>query len=215
MIPTRSADGGGPPRPDGEHEHLRELRRSVDGLRRTGPPSDLARALRTLGEAERRSDPVAARRHYEEAVSLFRKLADPLTLAHTVRHLGDVHYEAGHRGPAEACYVEALDIYRGHGASRPLDRANAVRSLAVLRHETEDVEEAWALWSEACDIYAALAIHAGVAESAARLALLAARRGDRESSEAWLDRARSAARDSGDVGSAECVREVAGLILGD
>ena len=48
-------------------------------------------------------------------------------LAHTVRHLGDVHHDAGDAALAEACYVEALSLYRSHGQDRPLDHANAVR----------------------------------------------------------------------------------------
>ena len=49
---------------------------------------------------------------YEEAVAICREESDPLTLAHTVRHLGDVHQDAGRVELAEPCYDEALVVYR-------------------------------------------------------------------------------------------------------
>jgi hypothetical protein len=68
-------------------------------------------------------------------VASARRGADPLRLAHRVRHLGDAYYYAGRAALAEPCYVEALSIYRGHARTRPLDLANAIRSFAVLKDE--------------------------------------------------------------------------------
>ncbi|HEV7505452.1 MAG TPA: tetratricopeptide repeat protein [Thermoanaerobaculia bacterium] len=135
----------------------------------------LARALRDLGERERRLDPAAAWEHYEEAVALFRGVDEPQRLAHTVRHLGDVHYEAGRAALAELCFHEALSIYRGHPKTDPLDLANAIRSLAVLKGDTGETEEARCLWREARDLYVAVDVEPGVAECDARLARLARR----------------------------------------
>lgn len=155
----------------------RDLLEAVDLLRKDGVRTELANALRALGEIDRKlSDAVAARQHYEEAVAILREADDPFTLAHTVRHLGDVHYDAGRAPLAEPCYVEALTIYRGHEHAPPLDFANAVRSLAVLKDEAGEIEEATSLWQEARDLYEAVDVQAGIAESSARLSRLARRR---------------------------------------
>jgi tetratricopeptide (TPR) repeat protein len=128
-----------------------------------------ARELRRRGEAARRSDGAMARKCHEEAVRLFREVGEPLTLAHTVRHLGDVYHEEGLSGLVEPCYHEALSIYRNHQTSPSLDLANAIRSLAVLRWE-----QARVLWEEARDLYSALGIEAGINEGTDRLKALSA-----------------------------------------
>ena len=61
-------------------------------------------------------------------------IGDPLLLAHTLRHLGDLHHDDGRDDLAEPLYDEALALYRASNAP-PLDLANAIRSLAVInRH---------------------------------------------------------------------------------
>lgn len=145
------------------------------GLLRQQPASiELARALRLLGEVERKlHDNAAARRHYEEAVALYREHGDRLALAHTVRHLGDVYQEAKNPELAEPCYREALELYRSCADAPPLDLANAIRSMAVLKGESGETEQARTLWQEARGLYAQVNVAQGVAESSARLARLA------------------------------------------
>jgi tetratricopeptide (TPR) repeat protein len=129
-----------------------------------------AQELRRRGEAARRRDGAMARLCYEEAVVLFREVNEPLVLAHTIRHLGDVYLEQGRPDLAEPCYQEALGLYRTHEAGSSLDLANALRSLAVLRWE-----QTRALWEEVLDLYTSLSIEAGIKESTARVAALSAR----------------------------------------
>ena len=74
--------------------------------------NDRAQALRALGEAERglnRGGPEAIA-PYREAVAIYREAGDPLRLAHTVRHLGDVYFEAGRAELAGPCFKEALEL---------------------------------------------------------------------------------------------------------
>lgn len=146
------------------------------------------------------------------AVARARRGDDALKLAHRVRHLGDAYYYAGRLASAEPCYVEALGIYRGHGHPRPLDLANAIRSFAVLKHETGATDEALRMWQEAHDLYVTINVPAGVAESAARLALLARQRGDLRQSRECLSEARAAADASSDPETLAYVREVAAQI---
>lgn len=129
----------------------------------------LARAheLRLRGESARRKDGPMARLCYEQAVILFREADQPLLLAHTVRHLGDVYLEQGRPDLAEPCYDEALSLYRTHADESSLDYANALRSLAVLRWE-----QAKMLWEEVRTLYTGLNIEPGIQESGARVEAL-------------------------------------------
>jgi tetratricopeptide (TPR) repeat protein len=126
-----------------------------------------AQELRRTGEAARRREPATARKCYEEAAQLLRGVAEPLVVAHVVRHLGDVYMEQDCPELAEACYHEALKLYRGQGDHSSLDLANAIRSLAVLRWE-----QSLALWKEALGLYTSLNIEPGIKETTARIAAL-------------------------------------------
>ena len=133
-------------------------------------PVARAQELRLRGESARRTDGAMARLCYEEAVVLLREADQPLVLAHTIRHLGDVYLEQGRPDLAEPCYHEALGLYRSNDDDSSLDLANAVRSLAVLRWE-----QARTLWEEVNHLYISLQVEAGIKESADRVAALSTR----------------------------------------
>ena len=145
-------------------------------------------------------------------VDILRELNEPRRLAHTIRHLGDVYQDAGRSTVAETCYQEALALYRGIEDTNPLELANAIRSLAVLKGEAAEIEEATRLWQEAHDLYVTVKVPAGVAESAARLAILAWRQGDGERSREWLGAAKLAADASDDPKSQRYVDQVRAMI---
>jgi tetratricopeptide (TPR) repeat protein len=111
---------------------------------------------------------------YEEAVAVARQTDDALSLAHTVRHLGDVHRETGRNDLAEPLYREALAIYRGHPETAPLELANAIRPLAIVEERAGRSAEARRLWHEARDLYAAAGVESGYAECASRMEALPA-----------------------------------------
>jgi uncharacterized protein len=155
---------------------------AVQHYRETGEQNLLARALTGLGQIERdmaRED--AALLLYEEAAAIYRSLGDPLRLAHTIRHVGDIlrklgKLDHGKLAAAEACYAEALRIYREHAETSPLDLANTLRGFALLRGDNGDEAGAALLWREAGDLYAAVNVQAGVDESERRLAFWRDRR---------------------------------------
>jgi tetratricopeptide (TPR) repeat protein len=141
-------------------------------------------------------------------VASARRGDDPLRLAHRVRHLGDAYYYAGRWALAEPCYIEALSIYRRHERTRPLDLANAIRSFAVLKDEVGAVDQSQSLWQEAHDLYVSLELPAGIAESAARLALLARQHGDLAQSRERLIEATAAADATDDPETRQYIRKV-------
>ena len=193
----------------GADQTREELIASTARLRLTGERSELASELRDLAELERwRSDHPASIGYYEEVVAVLRGLDEPLRLGHALRHLGQVQQEHGDIDQAGACYTEALALYREFGAAEPLQLANSVRYLAVAKHETGEAKAAASLWQEACDRYEALELPAGVAESAARLAMLSSQQGESDDAIEWLGRAQAAAQASRDPETIDYVNGV-------
>ena len=130
----------------------------------------LAQAYTDLGRVERDlRETGAALLHYEEAAAVYRKLDDPLRLAHTVRHVADILRESGQLEPAGSSYREALEIYRAHPETPPLDLANAIRGYALLQEELGQKQKAVSLWRAARELYAAVNVQAGVDESDRRI----------------------------------------------
>ena len=145
---------------------------------------------------------------YKLAVAGLRNSSEPLRLAHAVRHLGDAYYYGGQGELAEPFYVEALSIYRSRDDRRPLDLANAIRSYAVIKGELGAINEAKRLWREAHDLYISVDVPAGVAESAARLALLAQLENDLRKSNEWLAEATEVAQRANDPETTQFVSEM-------
>ena len=131
---------------------------------------ELAKELRRRGEDERGvaggDGGVAS---YERAIAILREENEPLLLAHTIRHLGDIHHDRGGNDLAAPFYDEALAIYRAHPETRPLDLANAIRSQAVLKAETGQRDHAIALWREAGELYGVAGVDEGENECARRI----------------------------------------------
>ena len=93
-------------------------------MRQINEGREAVQALRELSDSRRelgRDD--EALKLYEEAVAVCRDVGDPLLLAHTIRHLGQLHHDAARVEEAERCYREALELYRGHESAPPLDVA--------------------------------------------------------------------------------------------
>jgi tetratricopeptide (TPR) repeat protein len=133
-------------RREGRHgDAERQLLQVITTSRRTGLRIELIRALKALA-------------HVVRDLGLSRAQGDALLLAHTVRHLGDLHRAAGRVADAERCYHEALSLYRASPAPPPLDLANALRPLALLKEGEGDVETARQLWSEAHVLYVAAGV---------------------------------------------------------
>jgi tetratricopeptide (TPR) repeat protein len=151
----------------------RDLLEAVEACRASGTQLELAQTLKALGQVERDLQHTEeALRLYHESVAIYRTLDDPLALAHTIRHVGDILLVGGKHALAEPYYQEALGIYRNNPQTSPLDMANAIRGMAILKQETRNVDESKALWQEARALYALVNVEAGVAESNRRIAQL-------------------------------------------
>ncbi len=142
-----------------------DLLKAIEDSRRAGASLDVIRGLKALAHVLRdagqhqRALPL-----YEEAIALSRERGDALLLAHTVRHLGDLHRDERRFDEAERCYAEALSLYRAAPSPPALDFANALRPAALLKEHRKDTLAARELWTEARALYHAAGIQAAVDE---------------------------------------------------
>jgi tetratricopeptide (TPR) repeat protein len=151
------------------------LLNAVEICRQSNDRERLAKALTALAQAERDLHHLdSARQLFEEAALIYHADGHQLRLAHTFRHVADIHLDQGNHAPAERCYDLALEIYRNHPDTPLLDLANAIRGLAILKGEIRQNQQAILLWREAGELYAAVDVQAGVAESGHRIGLLTA-----------------------------------------
>jgi len=173
-MPTSLLHQGYEARFDHRLPEARDLfTRALAKARASHHTEHLVQSLIALGKTERDLKNLgAAHLYYQEAAALYRKLDDPLKLAHTIRHLGDILQDQGLFHLAEPHYVEALALYRAHPEAPPLDLANAIRGYAVLKTQTFQKKEALALWHRARDLYHGLDLAEGAAEADGYIAQL-------------------------------------------
>ena len=120
-----------------------------------------AEDLRQEGDAEANRSSLAL---YEQAVMLWRGLGDQMEVAHTLKHIGDVHQSLYEMKPALSFYQQALALFRKQnnlrGEAETLnetsyvyanlgDQQNAIqdhqRALKIAKDENDRVAEAQAL----------------------------------------------------------------------
>ena len=122
----------------------------------------LGRALAGLGQIARdQGEEAEALRLYREAAALAEDGDDVLVFAHRLRHIGDMHLDAGRLDEAGPLYDRALAFYRGRDDARPLDLANALRPMAILKHKQGQAETAERLWAEARTLYEQAGVRVG------------------------------------------------------
>jgi tetratricopeptide (TPR) repeat protein len=132
-----------------------------------------ARAVTGLGQTERDQGHLAqALAHYQEAAAILRGTANAARLAHTVRHVGDIHQQMEQPALAGPCYQEALTLYRALPQTGAGELANALRSWALFQQGRASTAEVAATWRETRDLYRAAGIEAGALESERHLAAL-------------------------------------------
>lgn len=150
-----------------------KLSEAVALCRRAGLHRELVMALGKLGHVELDLGNIdTACKFYEEAVNICGELGEPLTLAHTVRHLGDVHRHGNRLQEAGACYERALELYANSENPPACDYANAIRPMAILKEDTGLVDEAKQLWEQARALYGAVGVREGVDECSEHLTRL-------------------------------------------
>jgi tetratricopeptide (TPR) repeat protein len=130
---------------------------AADSARRSRVLKDLATALAQQAQIERDVGFLDKALAFQlEALAIARGLNEPQSLAHTLRHAGDILQAAKRHADADPYYREMLDLYRAAPDTAPLEMANAVRSVALHAQHRGQKREARLLWQEARERYAAL-----------------------------------------------------------
>ena len=155
------------------HRALEHMRAAVSIARDSPDLSTRSRALTGLGRIERDlGNTGAALVLYTEALAHLREAGDPLAIAHTARHVGDIHLDRRELSAAEPHLREALELYRADLRTRPLELANALLSLASLETDLDHRPAARALLEEALDLYTSLNVRGGMDDCTNRLRAL-------------------------------------------
>ncbi len=162
-------------RRESRSDRARDLFSSATALAIDAGDKDLqVDALRGWANSESDlGDLEAAAERYHEAITLLREMDDPLRLAQTVRHLGDVTRKQKRMEMAVGCYNEAIGIYRSNEGTLPLDLANALRGYGLLREDLGDLAAARLVWDEVLKLYTEAGVQPGIDEAERRLHALA------------------------------------------
>jgi CHAT domain-containing protein/Flp pilus assembly protein TadD len=142
---------------------IREIRLANDTDQRRVTAEDLfarAEELRQKSDADANRNSLAL---YEQAMTLWRGTGDQREVAHTLKHIGDVHQSLYEMGPALTFYHQALALFRKlkdfRGEAETLnetsyvyanvDKQNAIqdhqRAMKIAKDQNDRVAEAQAL----------------------------------------------------------------------
>lgn len=176
-------------------QQLEAARKNVAEARTSGDKLTLAKALKALGDIERRPPFLreTANETFAEAADLYRELGLPFEEAWVLRHIGINHEYAERLPEAEKYYDASLNLFRQHATADSLDYANAVRYPAVIKNRVGKRDESTQLWIEAVQRYDKAGISAGVAEAAAWLTIFALEETDLPAAHQWFAKANAAA----------------------
>ncbi len=191
-------------------ERLKTARQEVADARAGNDKLALAKALKRLGNIERRPPFLreTANKTYAEVADLFRELKLPLEEAWVLRHIG-INHEYAERFPeAEEYYDASLDLFRRHATANSLDYANTVRYPAVIKNRVGKRDESTRLWEEAVERYDQIGAPVGTAEAAAWLTIFAVEKGDLPRASEWFAKAAAAASLANDPDTVKFIAEV-------
>jgi predicted ATPase/DNA-binding SARP family transcriptional activator len=159
--------------------HLAEGRMRLEAAleRAEAAPAELrAKALWTTGVlAYRQLDLGAARRLWEESLTLYEALGDRTGIGRQLGELGLIAIEEGDDDSAAARYERAAEIFRADGDDRRL--AVVLTNLGVLALKRGDYNEAERQLDASIDLVRKVGDDEGMAESIRALGIVALERG--------------------------------------
>jgi tetratricopeptide (TPR) repeat protein len=101
-----------------------------------------------------RSDHDGARKSYERALPLYRKIGNVLGEANCIKGLGDVDQAEGEIELARQRYERALPLYRKLGVA--IGEANCLQRLGDIDEAKGEIARASGRWREALALYAGI-----------------------------------------------------------
>lgn len=183
----------------GDYDRAAELARENLALRQQlADRHGIATALNLLGAVMRaRGNFDQAASCFDEALTVFEEIGDPGWMALTRGNLGILAFWRGDLTLAASLLDEAVGLYRQDGDRHPYGVAAALSDLALVTCDQGDYARAAALFAESLARWRAVGTKEGLVDWLARVAVLAAARGQSE-------------RAARLFGAAEALREVVG-----
>ena len=172
-----------------------------------------ANCIRRLGDiALRRSDHEAARRRYEAALPLFRKVGDLLGEANCIWSLGDIALRRSDHQAARQRNEEALTLFRKVGDLQ--GEANCITSLGDIALARSDHDGARQRFEEALTLFRKVGDLLGEANCIWSLGDIALARSDHHGARQRYEAALPLYRKVGDLlGEANCIRRLGDIAL--
>lgn len=173
-----------------------------------------ANCLKSLGDlSKRKSQLEDAWGQYEQALALYRELADPLGQANCLQNLGDLSKRKSLLEEARGQYEQALPLYQEF-ENRGLGEANCLWGLGDLALRNDRLEEAYAVYLRALLLYQELQNRLGEAYCLWGLGDLATRASRLEEGRGYYEQALSIFRELKDrLGRANCQRSLGILAM--
>jgi tetratricopeptide (TPR) repeat protein len=184
------------------------LERGVEVARSSNNPGGEARCHYWLGViAYSRSDHDAARRRYEVALPLYRRVDDVQGEADCIRRLGDIARERSDHNAARQRYDDALSLYRGVGYVE--GEADCIRRLGDIALARSDHDAARQRYEDALPLYRRVGSVRGEASCICRLGNIALARSDHDAARQRYEVALPLYQRVGDIeGEADCIKSL-------
>ena len=179
----------------------------------TGDVDGEAVCVGNLGHLARtRSNHEAARRAFERALPLFRRIGDILGEANCITNLGDIALHRSEHDSAREAFERALPLYRQVG--NILGEANCIRSLGTIALAHSDHDAARQAYERALPLYRQIDNIRGEANCIQSLGDIAFARSDHEAARPAYEQALPLYRQIGDIhGEANCIRSLGDIAL--
>ena len=189
------------------------LERAEKAARKAGDGGREADAIHKLGDiALYRSDHDEARRRYEAALPLYRRVRSLLGKANCIWRLGDVALRRSDHDEARNRYEDALPLYQQAGSL--LGEANCIKSLGDIALYRSDYDEARGRYEEALPFYKRVGDLLGEANCIQRLGDIALRRSDHDEASKGYEAALPLFQRVGSLlGEANCIKSLGDIAL--
>jgi tetratricopeptide (TPR) repeat protein len=189
------------------------IERVLERALAAGLTQQAAKCSISLGEiALAHSDHDTARKRYEEAMPLYRKVGDVLGEANCISSLGDIALERSEHDTARERYEEAMPLYRKVGDV--LGEANCIKGLGNIALERSEHDTARERYEEAMPLYRKVGDVLGEANCIRSLGDIALERSEHDTARERYEEALPLYRKVGAVlGEANCIQSLGDIAL--